>query len=401
MAWSVVYKPTLSAGSRIIVPSAGILTLGGNAPNVVSPVKRTPLAGALTLTGLVPTVTNSGAAGSVPTNVMIILQGQSAQWTYQDGHSSPSTKEAKQSVGWTSVAGASSYNIYRSVTTVPGVNGAYTLYDSVSAATAASNYSTYVSNTTYNSGTSGIIPSSGGQGGGAVLAIAPGINCVYNDTAATGVTNNVVGPTGGYYFGPMVGYNYVITAVVSSVESAQSAQAILPYLVNGLPIFCDGGFQSAGIFTFYSANPGGVSPLGFANSVYVALNNTYCLPTAGGSGPQWNINVTSFNYVNFNFWITSANWASNTLGWHSEIDSDVVMVNPSTITIPTAYTAGRWNSLKIPFGGSTGFNTPFVGSGADATTIGVQQMSFYKTDWNDQNLAVNATFYVEIYFSAD
>ena len=219
----------------------------------------------LTHGGGIISVGSSG--GTAPTNVQIILQGQSTQWTYQDGHSSPNTIEAKQSVGWQSVSGATSYKIYRNTTTTPGTNGSYSLYDTISASTASSNYSTYVSNTTYNSGTSGIIPNTGGQGGGAVLAIAPGINCVYNDTAATGLTNNSVGPTGGYYFGPMTGYNYTITAVVSGVESAQSAQAYLPFLVNGLPIFCDGGFQPAGQFTFYSANPGGATPLGYANSV--------------------------------------------------------------------------------------------------------------------------------------
>lgn len=115
-----------------------------------------------------------GSAPSTPTAVQVILQGETspnhaAFYNTTAGTAPSSISNASpnfQEIGWHSVAGASSYNIYD--------NG--TMIASVSSATAASNYSTYASQQT---GTT--------CANGSACAVAPGIDSAYSDTTATSV----------------------------------------------------------------------------------------------------------------------------------------------------------------------------------------------------------------------
>lgn len=122
-----------------------------------------------------------GGGGAAPTNVQVILEGQTGPNVIQNNqcasvtascpgwtstytiHFLSSTPNSNEQIGWENVVGASSYNIYRSV------NGAsYSLLANVTDSTATTNYSSYLTN----------------QGS---FAPAAGINRAYTDTTATGV----------------------------------------------------------------------------------------------------------------------------------------------------------------------------------------------------------------------
>jgi len=116
------------------------------------------------------TVTNGALAA--PANVQIILQGQDSQ---EQSHSGVPQQPNHVTIGWHSVSGATSYNVYRSVN-----QGSYSLYATVSASAAGSAYSSYVA----NSGTCDL---------GGVVDLCPyqtSVDSAYQDTNAT----QAVGP---------------------------------------------------------------------------------------------------------------------------------------------------------------------------------------------------------------
>ena len=339
-----------------------------------------------------------GAAGripvlaGVPSNVQIILQGGATQGQNEWGNagSNTITDPNSQTIGFQGVPGASSYNIYRSTTTTPGTNGAFSLYASVSATTAASNYSTYVANATYQSG---YLPSG-------YHNIAPGIDCVYTDTAATTCVDGTYGPTSGYYYGITTGYSYYVTAVVGGVESSASATSILPFFLNGVPVMCDGAFNFISNLTFNSANPNGaLSPAGFSNSVLVNIANyvngsssSYVNPFAGGACVGWALSVTAFNYFNINIYPVTL--PAGSLEYETEIADDLFLY---TDTLFPTLTAGVWTNTKLPL--ST-FMLPGTGNTVAASAVGVRQISYYKTTWSNAGSAP-IEFYLEAYFSVN
>ena len=356
----------------------------------------------LTYGGGVVTV-GSGGSGSAPTNVQLILQGGNTQGENEGGHTPSSyTQPNHQSIGWGSVSGATQYNIYRSITTTPGTNGSFSSYANVSASTAASNYSTYVSNATWDSSNASNMPSG-------FKYIAPGINCAWQDTAATGVVNPTVGPNGSnVYYGPLTGYAYYVTAVVGGVESAASNISYCALWTNGVPVFMEGTFQSDTYYQFQVSVP--TTPLGFSQAVEMELSNqggiNYINAFSGACCPQWNLNVSSFNYMNVNIYPTSTVPAT-TLGFYQEVDSDLNIQGSqlyyfgSAPCIPTGLpVANQWNAYKWPLYGSSGLMNPSIGGGSLPTSY-PNQPSFYKTNWSNWNGggAMSITMYAEFYLS--
>ena len=359
-----------------------------------------PSSGATLSTPSSASVAINGSSGSgggtAPTHVQIILQGQNKQGSNENAVNTGNntyTEPTYQTIGWYGVSGATQYNIYRSTTTTPGSNGAYSLLASVSASTAASNYSTYGSNSTYINGLGS-------------HNIAPGINCVWQDTTSGNavVINGTLGPTSGHYYGPTTGYTYTVTAVVDGVESAQSAPSILPLFLDGTSVFIDGIFNNASNVTLSAANPGGaLSPFGFTNSVYVTLaadappyDAEYINPYVGSASPQYHVGITGFNYININVYPVQA-WSSTDMVYNTEVGDDYNMYNPSAMILP-ATPAGEWTNIKLPL--ST-FMKMQSGAGGAGSTVGVQQVDYYKTTWGNNNGSSERDFYMEVYFSVN
>lgn len=318
--------------------------------------------------------------------VQIILQGGTQQGANQPGENAASysiTAPNSQTIGFKSVAGATAYNIYRSVTTTPGVNSPYTLYaSSISAASVASGYASYLSN-------------SGSWG------IAPGIDSVWQDTAATGCVSGTVGPTTGYYYGPTTGYTYKVTAVVGGVEGAQSASSIMVFIANGQRIMCQDLFNTESQVTWDAPNPGVASPLGFARSTLFEFLTSggaatpYLNPYTGASCVQWNLSVAGFNYLVLDVYpVTPV--PPNVFTYSTEIDGDLFLYAPGVLGYQQP-AQNQWTQYKFPL---SSFMTPAAGSSTAPSAAGIRQVSYYKSSWVNQGSSpINA--YFEIYFSVD
>lgn len=331
----------------------------------------------------------SSAAPSAPTNAQIILQGASAQGANQNGHTTSGgiSQPNYQTIGWKSVAGATSYNIYRSTTTTPGSNGSYTYLANVTASTAASNYSSYISGSTYTNGFS-------------TNSIAGGIDSVWQDTGATNVVLGTVGPTSGYYYGPISGYTYTVTAVNGS-ESAQSSPTYMPLFENGDAIFENGVFNNLGYITMNATAPA-TTPLGFSKAIEVVYpsGSQEINPNTGSAGPGFNVGIMGFNYCVVSVYPTTA-LAASTLGFSTEIYNDVTMYTNGGMTGSYAYfpaaSANTWTTIKIPLSNFMYAGTGNAMTGAAATT---QQTSYYKTTLTS-TAGSGITIYLEMSFSVN
>ncbi len=240
------------------------------------------------------------AANTFPTNLQVIRQGQDLNTATNTFACSIVSKGGGQGnfepnynyLGWKSVSGASSYKIYRATNA-----GSLALYDTVTASAAASTYSTYMSglvnggntyytapgidsayfdtaatniignggvsgndftaNATISSGSTSIVINSISSGSvatgqgvgdtagnipvGTTLVSGPGGTGTYTMSAAA--TANATETVGAVVFGD-TGYTYKVSAVVSGVESSQSAYAILPFILGGGFLLSGGAFNS-------------------------------------------------------------------------------------------------------------------------------------------------------------
>lgn len=342
-----------------------------------------------------------GSGPAVPTLAMIILQGQNIQsqnnWGNAAGQNHTITQPTYQTIGWKSSSSGSptTYKIYRCTAATPGTCSSFTYLAAVSASAAASNYSTYAGNTPTNS-----------NGDINFAPVAPSIDSVWQDTTTGNgtVVSGTYGPTSGTYFGPVTGYAYTVTAVNGGGESAQSSPTILPIIANGVPVFIDTVFNNGTNITWRSANPGATTtPLGFANSAAITLGffpsetpPHYVNPALGFAGVQWNIGISAFKYLVLNIY-TAQTWASNTFQYGVEVADDISIDNPSVLSLSPSPTPGTWTTFKIPL--ST-WQTPQSGSGSDATTIGVEQQTMYKTTWSN-NSGSNIVYSFEEYLSVN
>ena len=354
---------------KAAVPASDIANAGSAGVTVITPAPGGGTSASVSFT--TSSQGGGGNSGPVPENVQIILQGLDYQG--QQGSSPPAAPSQPNhvTIGWQSVAGASSYNIYRSVN-----QGDYSLYASVTAASATSAHGTYLSNSTKNTPFAG------------TSWTQTNIDSVWQDTAATNAVNNTKGPNAAGVYYASTGYTYKVSAIVNGVESAESSDSILVYFAGGVNIGCYTVFQ--GPITWNAALPS-ASPMGNTiGALWQPIqSNNDMNPFSGGSVNNQNIAVGGFNYIVWNIYPLQAN---SHFAFSGELTGDVPIFPPGTSLDTSSYgtlIANQWNTLKIPL------------SAAMAYTNGnnVQQTSFYKQTLNAD--ATPTKYYIEWYFSVN
>ena len=317
----------------------------------------------------------SSGGGSVPTNVQILLQGVD----YPGEGNNTSTGVAPEpnhiTVGWSSVASATSYNVYRSVN-----QGSYgSAYASVSATAAASNYSSYVSTNSSEQN----------------LPIQTGVNCAYQDTSATNAVATALAATNGVYW-PNTGYTYKVSAIVGGVESALSADSIFILFANGLLLGCQNVFDT-GTVTWGSTLPA-TSPLGFTTGMLwqPTSGQNYINPFTGNSATNQNLAVSGFNYLIVNIYTGSA---TQSIAYSGELTGDQPLIQPGSFYyLPTSgnLPQSAWTTYKLSLQTIMPYSYTTAGNGYAAGT-GVVQTEFYKITWGAGVTPDN--IYMEQYFS--
>ncbi len=363
--WNGAVLPTTYVSASQLsasVPGSDIASAGNASITVSNPTPGggTSSAASFTISNVV--------AGSAPTQVQILLQGQDAQGEDQNDTLPPENAN-HITIGWLSVPGASSYNIYRSVS-----KGGYgsTPYASVAASSAASAYSSYVSN-------SGSYP------------YVTTVNSAWQDTAAMNAVGYPKG-SGPVYFGNAVGYTYKVSAVVGGVEGPPSTDSILVLFANGTRVMGQDIFN--GSITWNTTGPGTPSPLGFNNASLWNVSPALILinPYVGVGGYEYNLTVAGFNYMVVNMY-TASSGGPFTFRLGPELSGDQALLSGAGYFTPEpTLTAGTWQTIKIPL--SQYLIDQLGGTNA-------LQSSYYKTTIVcDQNSA-SPEIYLEWYFSVN
>lgn len=216
---------------------------------------------------------------SAPTNVNLLLQGQTVQNsstpTFTSDGFIPQSPNSL-TLGWTTATQGtnpiSSYNVYRSVN-----QGAFTFYAGISSTASAAAYATYVTN-------SGATPHS-------TL-----VNNAFVDSAATQCVGYPRG-AGAVSFPNANGYSYKVSAVDTlGGEGALSDVMIAPLYIHGERVLLMDAFDNA---PNYAAADGGTTPSGSSITMKITHNaqgfsNPYC----GNGAVEWNLCLKAFNYVN-------------------------------------------------------------------------------------------------------
>lgn len=325
-------------------------------------------------------VVSGSGSGAAPTNVQLILQGQVKA---QDAQNGVPTQPNFATIGWKSVVGATSYNVYRNTVSSGGAPS-YSLYTTVSATIAAAAYVSYVT----------------AQGSNAVQS---NVNCAYLDTAATNIVTfnfTTPGKTGtgpnssGVYF-PNNAYTYKVSAVVGGVESALSTDSIIIFYANGLEIMCDGFFNVNGTFNFADTTCPAVSPLGNSKNALWALDSsgTIVNPFTGDGCTSQQLGINGYNYLNMAIY---AGQTGSTMNFGVEIAGDFNLT--ASVLHLSSYGASPipgnvWTTYKMPLS-SVQFNTQ--------TSPNAQQPSFYKITWvtlRTGSNQPNEKYWIETWFS--
>lgn len=318
---------------------------------------------------------------AAPTKVQLVVQGQPKQ---EQSNGALPNNPNELSMAWKSVAGATSYNIYRSAN-----QGAYTLYTNVSAATAATAYSSYVTNSS-------------------PYDYVADVDCAYQDTVATNcvgsygvqITNGTLRSPGvagvyhppdasGFYFTPNVGYTYKVSAVNGAGEGTLSIDSIASFIVSGLKIMNHPNGYFNGNIDYLNTGCPATSPLGYTTNAKWTTSNTnsYINPYAGGGAVDGNFSTKGFNYFILNIYPAQSG-SSFTMA--PEIAGDTVLLTATSIS-STPYgtlVANQWNTLKVPL--SDLMIDQIGGQGA-------VQHAFYKVTF-DSHVA-NEAYWIEWYFS--
>lgn len=366
--------------------------------------------------GLIGSVSGGGGPAA-PTHTQVILQGTTAPnnaamfictsatpqcpgyaaaFTLYFGSGQTTNLDE---VGWKSVASATNYQIFRSTN-----GGAFTSIATITAATASSNYTSYVSNqgsnpvvgnidSAYTDNTATNVVS-GSQyppvnltgsvtSGSNVFTVTNVNNNVFNATpgaviagqgiSGPGIPSSTIinafgsgsttgsGSTGTYqlsqnasangsgtygtqYFSN-TSYIYYVEAEVGGVWSSPSADAILPYIVNGQYILAGGNF---GTGTAPGTAPA-TTPLGYSNDLQwtATSSNSVMGLYAGNSAADQALNVNGYNYLNVAFYTASS-------GVNFDVQTEVPGDNVILSLTPLSnfgfgnLTPNTWNTYKIP-----------------------------------------------------
>ena len=406
-----------------------------------------------------------GNAGAAPTNVMVIEQGTSAPnvatmfsctgaTSVCPGYSSPYTvyfgnnqSPNLNEIGWKGTSGASNYAIYRSVN-----GGPATLLTTISAATASSNYTGYVSNQTGygyltnidsaytdNSATNvvsdmeyppvnvtgsvtyggnvlavGAVNNNASSGARGVITAGQGISgpgipagttiAAFGSGGTTGTggagtyqlsqsaTASESSQTYGTQYFPNTSYVYYVEAEVNGVWSGPSAYATLPYVVDGQYIL------SGGVF-------GGPALPGAAAPATTPLGNSHALEWtasaassvigiyAGNSAADQALNIGGYSYLNIALY-TSTPGINFTL--QSEVPGDNVIMSMTPLSNFGFgdLTANTWTTYKIPVS-DIYIDKQWSGSG-------IQQNSLYKVILQyDYGAIASTDIFMEMWFSVN
>jgi len=297
------------------------------------------------------------AAGTVPTLVQLLLQGQTFAGQGDLDAGDPDRVQPVNPnyamIGWQGLTSATSYNIYRATIPVGSqatgtLNYGTTPYASITAAAAATKYSGYVSSATGSN-------------------VVSGINCAWDSTAETNCCNGTRGAsitgTNGSNNGTLspgdmwaaTGYSYKVSAIVGGVETALSAAHYAIFIANGQKIMCLDSFNDGAVN--YAATDGGTTPSGNTKTLKFSSNGGstfYFNPYAGNGSTEFNMNARAFNYVELN---VKANQAGDLqIVCENEGDNYIIIKSPYTPATVTevylssyaTFVVGEYVHFKIP-----------------------------------------------------
>jgi hypothetical protein len=350
-------------------------------------------------------------------------------------------------IGWKGISGATNYAIYRSTN-----GGTPTLLTTISASTAQSNYSGYVSgqsgnpyltniNSAYtdNSATNvvsdmeyppvnvagsvtagsnvftvgtvndnasvgarGVITA--GQGisgpgiptGTRIAAIGSGGTTGNGGTGTYQLSQNATATESGRTYGTQyfvnISYTYYVEAEVGGAWSSPSAYATLPYVVNGEYILAEGVF--GGPAEQGAAAPA-TTPLGNSNALeWAASGGSSVIGVyAGTNAADQALNIGGYSYLNVAFY-TSTSGVNFTV--ESEVPGDNVIFGPTELSNFGFgnVTPNAWTTYKIPL---SGIYIDKEWSGSQ-----IQQNSLYKVIFQYDYGNVSSTdIYMEMWFSVN
>jgi hypothetical protein len=295
------------------------------------------------------TLTYSGSTIAAPTLFALVQQGGVGN----DGSGSPPLSNSN-AFTWKSVAGATSYKIYRRTRTSSFSNSSFgTAYATVTASTAASNFTTLSGATT--------------------LVFQSGTNCAYTDTAAT--NNNIVDLTSA----PTV-YQYVITAFDGANESAQVTPECIIYSGDSNTASIGNGYGSSTTVT----NDTSGSPVPGPHDVKVVFSSAgggwlpYLTPPicAGANTYPNDLEIGGFNYWQIDVKVTDTQYLTNPLnfGITTRIPpGDAFSWTTHNLWDYCTPSVNNWVTARIPITaltkGITTFTGRIVGTGAGVGTL--------------------------------
>jgi hypothetical protein len=321
------YTVILSTGQSGSGTASPITVAAPDGTAVTATVTATNTFGSSTSTAS-SSVTPTAPSGAAPTQVQLLLQGQTAQnLGTQTGNPFVPQSPNYTMIGYLGVSGATSYKIYRA--TIPVGSQAtgltYTAYATQTAAAAAAAYSGYVSGS-----------------GSAPHSVA--VNCAYGDTAATGCVATAQGAGNDYW--PGTGYSYKVSAIVGGVEGPQSAAHFGAYASNGVRVLYLNSFNND---PNTAATNGGTTPGG--NTMTLDWSETsqgYFNPYAGNGATEWALNIRQWNYMEVWAKCTAANCNVNIQG---ENVNDVTLNGSGANAVFNNYATwvpGSYVHFKIP-----------------------------------------------------
>lgn len=342
-----------------------------------------------------------GGSGNQPQNVTFINQGGA---TNADDSSPASSSSSTLGIQWDPVAGATGYNIYRSVD-----GGAFTLYASnvqptswtasfsgnvMTVAGSVSGQSIYPgvrfsaagllaetqvydawgAQSTSGTGGSGTYPINRSQ----TLASTTCTACYYIDTGATNAVQADKSRPGTIY-------DYNVTAIVSGVEGAQSNNIVQWGYRNGFTNWGKGtnggdevSFGPPFPNSIYNSTNG--NPQGGPFVLEYQVNGGFQPACSRPQNPQWQMEVGWAKYLIFDFNPGSAytGWALNVGVVSGVPEGDVFGLFPQVNAFSGSYgpvpAANTWGTYKIPLA-TLGINKNTFAGSISGSTITVTAAS--------------------------
>lgn len=280
----------------------------------------------------------------------------------------------------------STLNAYRS-SNQSQAPGSFPLYQAgISIATLASNFATYLANSTTLDGVA--LNDDRPSGGWPIPSF---IDSLYIDTAAGSATGYPAGSGPSFYQGN--GWCYEFTLVDNAGnEGPRSAPMVSPYFADGKFVMSGGTFNGTLV---NNDTTGGTTPLGYANSVLwqstgpAVGGNNLINPFAAYGSVRWNKNVRQHKYLNIAVKPHQSGGNLQVLALRiGDHNITVAGGGPNTLNLSTygTLTTGAWTVFKVP-----------LNVLLNDATLGVQT-SVYKFDMIETNgLTIN--FSLEIWFS--